>query len=216
MPTRAHASLLLTGLALIGLTRTAVAQTEYRPVQVGKQPAKAKAKAAKLITWSAKPGSQAQLDPELPLFGWSIRPPRGFVYTQKFDNHNQLYIFQGHTRADNTAPSMWIILGDVKNGKIHKPTEEEVLDLFMLQLHQNRDNWKVAPYQVGSIRGRRFIRRRWSATEPVDGATHHLRGTVYLTVVGATFAAVTLQAIEPGAGSDLALMETSALSFHKR
>ena len=216
MRCRAFPSLLLLSLALTGLTRTAVAQMAYHPLEVGKKPEKPKPKPEKLTVWSAKPASLALLAPEQPLFGWSLRPPQGFVYTQKSDAHNQFYIFQGHPRADNTAPVMWVILGDVKSDHGRRPTAGEVLDLFMQQINQNRQSSKIISTGLGSLHGRRFIRRRWSATEATEGASFSLHGTVYLTVVGAQFAAVAYQAADPGAGPDLASMETSALSFHKR
>ena len=97
-----------------------------------------------------------------------------------------------------------------------KPSEETVLDLFLIQLHHNRDNWKAAPVQRGLLQGRKFVCGRWSATEPADGGTHHLRGAVYVTLVGAKFAAITYQDAEPGANSTTGPMEASALSFHKR
>lgn len=208
---RAFVSLLLTGLTL-----TAVAQTQYHPLEVGRQPEKARPKSAKLPVWSAKPGSSARLAPEKPLFGWALRPPRDFVSTQKSDSGNQIFIFQGDPRPDNSAPIMWVITGDMRRAEGSKPQEEVLMDLYMIQLHQNRDNWKATPAQYGSIQGRKFIRRRWSATETNDGVTRHVRGMVYLTLAGKKYAAVTLQDAEPGAKSTLDLMETSVFSFHKR
>jgi hypothetical protein len=206
----------LAALLLIGLTRTAIAQTDYHPLKVGKQPEKVKPKDGKLAAWTAKPGSAAQLDPERALFGWSIRPPRGFVSTQKADGMNQIYIFQGGSRPDNTSPVLWVITGNVQPRDNKRPSEETVLDLFMIQLHQNRDNWKVAPVQWGLLQGRRFVRCRWSASETAGGSPHHVRGTVYITLVGTKFAAITYQDADPGASSTLGPMESSALSFRKR
>jgi hypothetical protein len=211
MRSRAFASLLLTGLTL-----TAVAQTQYHPLEVGRQPDKANSKPGKLPVWSAKPGATARLGPEQSLFGWAIRPPKGFVSTQKSDNGNQIFIFQGDPRPDNSAPIMWVVTGDVRRAEKKKPPEEEIMDLYMIQMHHNRDNWNATPTQHGTIQGRKFIRRRWSGTETNDGVTRHVHGIIYLTVANAAYAALTLQDVEPGANTSVSLMETSAFTFHKR
>lgn len=208
---RAFASLLL-----ICLTLTCVAQTGYHPLEVGSKPGKPKPKQGKLAVWSATAGAAAQLGPEKPLFGWSIRPPRGFVSTQKSDGGNQVFIFQGDPRPDGSSPAMWVVTGKVQPATSTKAVDEVVMDFYMIQLHHNRVNWKATPTQYGSIQGRRFLRRRWSAAESADGVTRHLRGTVYLTLMGAKFAAITLQDTDPGANATIGTMENSALSFRKK
>ncbi|MCW3099404.1 MAG: hypothetical protein JWL77_5022 [Chthonomonadaceae bacterium] len=211
MRSRAFASLLLTGLTL-----TAVAQEQYRPLEVGRQPDKASSKPGKLPVWSAKPGATARLGPEQSLFGWAIRPPKGFVSTQKSENGNQVFIFQGDPRPDNSAPIMWVVTGDVHRAEKTKPPEQEILDLYMIQMHHNRDNWNATPAQYGTIQGRKYVRRRWSATETNDGVTRHVRGIIYLTVANAKYSALTLQDVDPGANTSVPLMETSAFTYHKR
>ena len=208
---RAFASLLLTGLTL-----TAFAQTQYHPLEVGSKPAKSSPKPVKLAVWSAKPGSSARLASEKLLFGWSIRPPKGFVSTQKSDSGNQVFIFQGDPRPDGSAPILWVITGDRRSAPGKKPQDEVIMDVYLIQLHQNRSNWKTTPTEFGSIQGRKFIRRRWSATEETGGGARRVRGTVYLTLLGAKYAAVTMQDADPGASSTLSLMEASMLTFHKR
>jgi hypothetical protein len=208
----------LAALLLVGLTLTAFAQTDYHPLKVGKQPGKAAAKPVSYAVWSAKPALTAQLGPEQALIGWAIRPPKGFVSTQKSDNGHQVYIFQGNPRPDNSSPAMWIVLGDSQrtDPNTHKQPAEIVLDFYMIQLHQNRDNWKSSAIEYGMIQGRKFVRRRWSATETTNGTTHHLRGIVYITTANAKFAALTLLDSDPGARSTLGLMETAAFTLHKR
>ena len=209
---RATAALLLTTL-----TWTALAQTQYHPLEVGSKPGKANAKQIKLALWSAKPGLSAQLGPEKPLFGWAIRPPKQFVSTLKTDNGNQIFVFQGNPRPDNSAPIMWVITGDRRQARSDQPQEEVLLDFYMIQLHQTRENWKTTSAEYGSIQGRKFIRRRWSGTETVEGNVHHVRGVVYLTLDGAkNYTAVTIQDSEPGANSTINLMEASLFTFHKR
>ena len=208
---RAFASLLP-----VCLTMTCVAQTGYHPLEVGSKPEKPRTTPGKPAIWSAPPGAAAQLGPERPLFGWSIRPPRGFVSTQKADGGNQVFIFQGDPRPDGSAPVLWVVTGNVKPAESKKPLDEVVMDLYMIQLHHNRVNWKVNPLQYGIIQGQRFLRRRWSAVESADGVTRHLRGTVYLTLTGMKFAAITLQDTDPGANATIGTMENSALSFHKK
>jgi hypothetical protein len=207
----AFAALVLSCLSLTGL-----AQADYHPLEIGSKPVKAKTKPGKLSVWAAKPGAATQLGPETPLFDWSIRPPKEFVSTQKSDGGNQVFIFQGNPRPDNSSPALWVVMGNVRPVESTKPLDEVVMDIYMIQLHQNRVNWKAPALEYGIIKGRRFLRRRWSAAESVGGVTHHLRGTVYLTLVGTKFAAITLQDTEPGANSTLGVMESSALSFHKR
>ena len=207
----AFAALMLTCLSLTGL-----AQADYHPLQVGGKPVETKTKPGKLAIWSAKPGAATQLGPETPLFDWSIRPPKGFAFTQKADGGNQVFIFQGNPRPDNSSPALWIVLGNVRQTESKKPLDEVVMDIYMIQLHQNRVNWKAPAVEYGSVKGRRFLRRRWSAAEATGGVTRRLRGTVYLTLVGTKFAALTLQDTEPSANSTLGVMENSALSFHKR
>ena len=206
----------LTSLLLTGLTLTALAQTQYHPLEVGGKPTKTKPKAVKLAAWSPKPGLSAQLASEKALFGWAIRPPKGFVATQKQDNGNQVYIFQGDPRQDRSAPMLWIIMGGRRQEDTNKPQDEVLLDMYLIQLHQNRDNWKATPTEYGTIQGRKFIRSRWSATEKIDDITRHLHGIVYITILNNAYIAVTLLDSDPGAKTTMDLMESSALTFHKR
>ncbi len=210
---RAFAALLLTSLPLTAFAQT----TPYHPLEVGSKPGKTNSKPNKLPVWSAKPGMSAQLDPAKSLFDWSIRPPKEFVSTLKSDSGNQIFVFQGTPRPDNSAPIMWVITGDRRQIRTDQPQDEVLLDFYMIQIHQTRSNWKSTAVEYGSILGRKFIRRRWSGTETVDGITHHVRGVVYLTLFGAKqYAAITIQDSEPGANSTISLMEASLFTFHKR
>ncbi|MCW3054322.1 MAG: hypothetical protein JWN14_3492 [Chthonomonadales bacterium] len=211
MRARALTSLLFTALPL-----AALAQIQYHPLEVGGKPDKTKPKSVKLAAWSPKPSFSARLAPEKALFGWAIRPPKGFVATQKMDSGNQIYIFQGDPRQDNSAPMLWVVLGGRRNEESKKPQEEVLMDMYMIQLHQNRDNWKPSPVEYGTIQGRKFIRFHWSATEKIDQLTRHIHGAVYITLLNNGYAAVTLQDSDPGAKSTLDLMESSLLTFHKR
>lgn len=211
MRVRALASLLLVSLSLTGF-----AQLDYHPLEVGTPTGKTGPKPVKLPVWAAKPAAAARLAPEQKLFGWAIRPPRGFVYTQKADGLNQIYIFQGSPRANKSAPLLWVVTGDAKHVKTTRTQAEEVMDEYMIQLHQNRDDWKVTPIETGLVQGRKFLRRHWSGTEVSDGVTRRLHGIVYLTLTGTKFAAVTVADAEPDAKTSLNLMETSALTFHKK
>jgi len=211
MRVRALTSLLLTALPL-----TALAQIQYHPLEVGGKPDKSKSKPVKLAAWSPKASLTARLAPETPLFGWAIRPPKGFVATQKMDNGNQVYIFQGDPRPDNSAPMLWVVLGGRRHEESKKPQEEVLMEMYMIQLHQNRDNWKPSPMEYGTIQGRKFLRTHWSATEKLNDVTRHIHGAVYITLLNNGYAAVTLQDSDPGAKSTLDLLESSILTFHKR
>jgi hypothetical protein len=207
---RAFASLLL-----MGLTASAIAQLGYHPLEVGKQPETAP-KAIKLAVWTPRPGSAAHLGPEKSLYGWAFRPPRDFAFTQKVDNGNQIFIFQGDPRPDTSAPILWVITGALRPGKSSQPKDEVLLDMYILQLHQNRENFHSTEVQYGSVQGRRFIRRRWTGTETNNGVTRRVRGVVYMTLVGQTFTAVTVQDSDPGANTTIGMMENSVFTLHKR
>jgi len=211
MRARALTSLLLTALPL-----TAFAQIQYHPLEVGGKPDKTRSKASRLAVWSPKPGLAARLAPEKALFGWVIRPPKGFVGTQKMDSGNQVYIFEGDPRQDNSAPMLWVVLGGRRHEDSKKPQEEVLMEMYMIQFHQNRDNWKPTPPEYGTIHGQKFIRTHWSATEKIDNVTRHLHGAVYIALLNNGYAAVTLLDSDPGAKSTLDLMESSILTFHKR
>ncbi len=88
--------------------------------------------------------------------------------------------------------------------------------MYLLQLHNNRENFHSTEVQYGSIQGRRFIRRRWTATENNNGVTHRVRGVVYMTLVGQTFTAITVQDSDPGANTTIGMMENSVFTLHKR
>ena len=201
---------------LLSLPTIGIAQIPYHPAEVGRKHEKAKSKPVKLFVWSAKPGADAQLDTEKVLFGWSIRPPRGFAFTQKSVDTNQIFIFQGNPRPDTSSPVLWVLLGDVRGTTVKQSKDEMVMDQYMIELHKDRDDWKAMPTQTGMVRGRKYIRRHWSATQAFNGVPRRLHGTIYVTVTGAKFAAVMLQDSDPDATATMAVMETAALSFHKR
>ena len=213
---RTLVSLLPACLPLVGPTSIGVAQTSYHPLEVGKKTDATRTKPVKLTAWTAKPGTTTRLDSEKSLFGWSIRPPRGFVSTQRSENLNQIFIFQGDLRPDGTYPALWIILGDVRQGDPKQSKDEVVMDQYAIELHKNRTDWKATPTQYGSIQGRKFLRRRWSAAQTIDGVSRRMHGTIYVTLFGTKFAALTIQDADPGAASTIGLMETSALTFRKR
>lgn len=207
----------LTVLLLTGLSLTVFAQLPYHPLEVGSKTEKPGAKKnAKLPVWSLKSGEAARLAPEKPLFGWAIRPPKSFVFTQRADGLNQVYIFQGNPHPDASAPALWIVTGDARRVENMQSQEDVVLDQYMIELHRNRDNWKVSPSEVGLIQGRKFVRRRWYATEVANGTTHHLHGIVYMNVTGSKFAALTCVDTDPWSKNTLGGMEQSILTFHKR
>lgn len=206
----------LTALLLTGLSLTAFAQIDYHPLEVGKKPDKPKGKSAKLPVWSLKPGAVSQLAPEKALFGWVIRPPKGYVFTQRADGLNQVYIFQGDPHPDGSSPAIWIVTGDARRVQNMKAQDEVVMDQYMIQLHTNRDNWKESPIERGLIQGRQFVRRRWSATQNVNGTAHRLHGIVYMHVSASKFAALTCVDSDPYSNKTLGIMEPSLLTFHKR
>ncbi len=202
---------------LATLTTAGRAQLPYTPPQVGAKPAAPPKAAKKLPVWSPRPAAAVHLDSERTLSNWRIRPPKGYVFLQKADGANQVYILQGDMRANGSSPIIRVMTGQILGTQKKTHTDIEVMESYIIQLHHHYGNWKATEPEFGLIQGRRFIRRRWTGSEaiPGGGGSAALHGALYLTVDGKQFHSVAIQDVDPGSTTTLPLMEAAALTFHK-
>ncbi len=213
---RFHSALCL--LALAAMPLTASAQAPLNAPQIASKTTKPnKAPAKKLPVWSPTAALSARLAPEKELMGWSIRPPRDYVFLQKADGANQVYLFQGDERPDGSSPIIRLVIGDILGKDARSHSEAQILESYLIQIHQHHDNWQSTKLETGLIRGRKFVRRRWTATtQRPDGSPATLHGVVYLTIEGLRFYSIAAQDTEPRMKTTLPLMEAAALTYHKR
>jgi hypothetical protein len=158
-----------------------------------------------LPSWTADPAQVANLGEVVRVGKYALRPPKTFIQKEF-----PAIVGSHHKWFHATAPQEDFLLLTVTIAATPRPTDpERDLDSY-LQVWFPTFKWKDKKIERGTINKKLFVRLRWEADEPSQGALH---GVTYLGYYGSDFIGLTAQEPRTRAKQELPLAEASLLTF---
>ncbi len=159
----------------------------------------------------------SMLAPEVTVAGYGLRPPAGFILTQRplvaLDGTGTVWLWTGRRRPDGTAPDIEVTISQDDGSMAAHVTSRQEVQSDMADMADNHSNLTMSPVTGLAVHSLPFAQGHWSGTGQRTGKTFD--GLVYVSLTPSHYIDIVCHDARPYSRATLPLLRVSALTLRK-